>query len=226
VAVTARGVTARLAGAVAAGAAAALVLVPAAAAHGGGGNLGFRSSVTGVTPRGPGVEVVVRDHDDRLELRNETGKPLVILGYEGEPYLVFRDGRVLRNRRSPATYLNDERFGTVELPAQADPKAEPEWEEVAQKEEYEWHDHRIHWMSRALPPTIEDAKDERHHVFDWKVPGTIDGERLVISGTLEYEPPPDGSPALLVGAVVVVAAGGAVAVVLRRRREGGLSGRA
>ncbi len=103
----------------------ALMSSPVAVAHGGGGALGFTSTVTGITP-GAGVTVQVLDSDDRLLLRNKTGKPLVIEGYEGEPYLAFRDGRVLRNSRSPATYLNDDRFGAVEVPAEADPKAPPD----------------------------------------------------------------------------------------------------
>ena len=202
---------------------AAVVSSPVAAAHGGGGALGFKSTITGVTPPGTGVSVQVLDSDDRLVLRNRTGKPLVIDGYEGEPYLAFRDGRVLRNSRSPATYLNDDRFGAVEVPAEANPKAPPRWEEVAQKEEYDWHDHRIHWMSKTLPPKVAAAKDEPHHVFDWKVPGTLEGKQFAIAGTLDYEPPPGGNPALLVGAVAVVTLGGVGAVLLRRRR---LSGRA
>jgi hypothetical protein len=197
---------------------AALVSSPVAAAHGGGGALGFRSTITKVIPTTAGVTVQVMDSDDRLVLTNKTGDPLVIDGYEGEPYLAFRDGRVLRNMRSPATYLNDDRFGAVEVPEKANPKAPPEWEEVAQKEEYEWHDHRIHWMSRILPPKVAAAKGEPHHVFDWKVPGTLDGKRFAIAGTLDYEPPPGGNPTLLVGAAAVVLLGGAGVVVLRRRR--------
>jgi hypothetical protein len=197
---------------------AALAVVPAAAAHGGGGALGFRSTITKITPASAGITVQVLDSDDRLVLTNKTGKPLVIEGYEGEPYLAFRDGQVLRNARSPATYLNDDRFAAVKVPEKANPKAAPEWEQVAQKEEYEWHDHRIHWMSRILPPKIAAAKGEPHHVFDWRVPGTLDGKRFAIAGSLDYQPPPGGNPTLLVGAAAVVLLGGAGVVVLRRRR--------
>jgi hypothetical protein len=197
---------------------AALASSPLAAAHGGGGALGFRSTITKITPAAAGISVQVLGSDDRLVLGNQTGEPLVIEGYEGEPYLAFRDGRVLRNTRSPATYLNDDRFGAVEVPEKANPKAAPAWEEVAQKEEYEWHDHRIHWMSKTLPPKVAAAKSESHHVFDWKVPGTLAGERLAIAGSLDYEPPPGGNPTLLVGAAAVVLLGGTGVVVLRRRR--------
>jgi hypothetical protein len=200
-------------------AAVALVTCSAAAAHGGGGALGFRSTVTAIRPAPPaGLSVTVLDYDDRLQLRNESDEALIILGYQGEPYLAFRDGRVYRNTRSPATYLNDDRFGRVALPAQADPKAAPDWQQVSPREEYEWHDHRIHWMSRTLPPKVRAAKDKRQHVFDWTVPAQLGGKPLTIVGSLDYEPPPDKLPKPLIailGALIVI---GGAAVWLRRRR--------
>jgi hypothetical protein len=204
--------------ALAALAALAAILAPSVAAHGDGGARGFRSVVTAVSPPTDGLSVEVLDFDDRLRLRREGDLEIVILGYEGEPYLRFDEDGVWRNTRSPATYLNDDRFGAVEVPAKASPKAPPEWVEVARKEEYEWHDHRIHWMSKALPPKVAEAKGEPHHVFDWRVPGTLDGKRFAIAGSLDYEPPPSGSPTLLVGAAAVVLLGGAGVVLLRRRR--------
>lgn len=201
----------------------ALAVCSAAAAHGGGGAiggvLGFRSTVTRLDPREPEVFVRVLDYDDRLELRNETGKPLVILGYEGEPYLAFRDGRTYRNVRSPATYLNDDRYGAVVLPPQANAKASPKWEEVSPREDFDWHDHRIHWMSPTLPPKIQAAKSEPHHVFDWKVPARLGAKPLVIAGSLDYKPPPNSIPKPLIGVLVLVVIGGGAAVWLRRRRE-------
>ena len=201
---------------------AALVVCSAAAAHGGGGALGFRSTVTRITPAAAGLTVTVLDYDDRLQVRNETGKPLVILGYEGEPYLAFRDGRVYRNTRSPATYLNDDRYGQVALPDQADAKAPPEWEEVSPREDYDWHDHRIHWMSQTLPPKVRAAKDKPHHVFDWTVPARFDGKPLAIAGTLDYRPPGSKAPKTLILVVIlsVILALGGIAIWLRHRREG------
>lgn len=198
---------------------AALVVCSTAAAHGGGGALGFRSKVTGIKPAASGLSITVLDYDDRLELRNETGKPLVILGYEGEPYLAFRDGRVYRNDRSPATYLNDDRYGQVQLPAKADAKAAPRWIEVSPREDFDWHDHRIHWMSTTLPPTIQAAKDKPHHVFDWTVPARLDGKPLAIAGSLDYQPPPTKIPRPLIAILGLLVVGGGATVWLRRRRE-------
>jgi hypothetical protein len=200
----------------------ALIVVPAVAAHGDGGALGFRSSVTATVPVTAGVEAVVLDSDDRLQLTNDSGKTVAISGYEGEPYLEFRDGRVFRNALSPATYLNDERFGDVEVPDEADPKAPPRWEEVAPRERYDWHDHRIHWMSRELPPKVEATKDQAQHVFDWKVPGTIDGEPFAIEGSLDYSPPPSGNPlGLALGFAAAIGVVALIVVILRLRRSQG-----
>jgi hypothetical protein len=75
-------------------------------------------------------------------------------------------------------------------------------------------------MSRELPPKVEASKDQAQHVFDWKVPATLDGAPLVISGSLYYEPPPEGvSFALGAVLVAVVVLGGVAAVLLRRHRE-------
>jgi hypothetical protein len=203
---------------------AALVVCPAAAAHGGGAALGYRSKVVQVTPSLSGLEVHVIDGDDQLELTNTGGREIVIDGYEGEPYLRFTREGVFENERSPAAYLNDDRFGDVEVPQTADPKAVPDWKAVAAGVSYSWHDHRVHWMSPAYPSKVEAAKDVPHHIFDWRVPGTVDGAKLAIAGSLDYTPPSNsGSSYVLVSwiaaALVLTASAGGFLLFVRRRRR-------
>jgi hypothetical protein len=199
----------------------ALVACPAAASHGGGAERGYRSTVVRVTPSLSGLDVRVVDGDDQLELTNTGGRQIVIEGYEGEPYLRFTREGVFENQRSPAAYLNDDRFANVTVPDSADPKADPEWKAVAAGVSYGWHDHRVHWMSPAYPPKVEAAKDVEHHIFDWEVPGSVDGERLTIDGSLDYAPPKDSFPVgvlLAVGAASLLLLGGVLWFGLRRRR--------
>lgn len=207
-----------------AGALVALVVCPAAASHGGGAALGYRSKVVQVTPQLAGLEIHVVDGDDQLQLTNTAGREVVIEGYEGEPYLKFTRNGIYENQRSPASYLNDERYGGVEVPESADPKAPPDWKTVAAGIQYAWHDHRVHWMSPIAPPKVRDAPEVAHHLFDWTVPGTVDDEKLVVSGSLDYVPPGDGGSLYVVvswfAAIIAlaIAAAAAVFVAVRRRR--------
>ena len=197
----------------------ALTLSPAVAAHGDGGGLGFTSTVTAIVPAEEDIDAQVLEYDDRIELVNDTGQELVILGYEKEPYLTFRDGQVYRNARSPATYLNADRFADVDLPAEADPSAPPRWEVVAEREAYDWHDHRIHWMAKEPPPRIAAKPDEAQHVYDWEIPATLGGEELAIEGSLDYAPPPSGNPVgLMIAFAVAIALVAAIALAFRVRR--------
>jgi hypothetical protein len=201
--------------------AAALVVCPVAAAHGNGAARGYSSTITGIAPKVDGLTVLVLQGDDQLQLRNETGQELVIRGYDGEPYLRFdADGGVFRNTNSPATYLNQERYGGVDVPASASKTATPAWERVSRGRSFDWHDHRIHWMSTIDPPKVREAKDAPHHVFDWTVPGALGGRALAIRGSLDYAPPPASSfnPLLLAPLAGLVLVGAFFWV--RRRRAG------
>jgi hypothetical protein len=190
---------------------AALVACPVALGHGDGAARGYTSSVTTITPKLDGLIVQVLQGDDQLNLRNDTGRVLVIQGYEGEPYLRFAPGGgVFRNANSPATYLNEERYGSVDVPTSASKTAAPRWERVSRGRAYDWHDHRIHWMSTIDPPKVRQAKDEPHHVFDWNVRGTVGGQPLAIRGSLDYRPPPKSTfnPILIAPLVALGLAGG------------------
>jgi hypothetical protein len=199
----------------------ALIACPAAAAHGGGAAKGYRSTVERITPSIPGVSLRVLDGDDQLELTDTAGRRVVVLGYDGEPYLLFTRRGVYRNERSPATYLNDDRYGKVDVPTSADPKASPRWKAVAAGVGYAWHDHRIHWMSPIAPPAVRTAKEQPHHIFDWRVPAMVDGRRVAITGSLDYTPPDAGGlPPWVFAMIGVVLAGliGLGVLLLIRRR--------
>ena len=94
----------------------------------------------------------------------------MIEGYSDEPYArIEPDGTVSVNTDSEAYYINEERDGQVPVPDGADSKGEPRWKEVSKTGRFEWHDHRMHWMSKGDPEQVKD-KSVRTKVFDWKVP--------------------------------------------------------
>jgi hypothetical protein len=208
----------RLRAVVAAAALLALALAPAASAH--QGNPNYRSVIDAVSPKVSGVSLQVLNLDDRLELRNTSGRTVVVEGYNGEPYArLLADGTVQVNRRSPAFYLNDDRFAQVKVPATAKPSATPQWQLVDKAGRFEWHDHRIHWMSEVPPKQVTDTS-ERTKVFDWKVPVRVGAERGAVTGTLFWQPTAGGGApvAAIAGFGVIVVLGAAAVVVVRRRR--------
>jgi len=200
------------------GLALAALLAPTALAH--EGNPNYRSTVRTVEPAVDRLSVQVLNFDDRLELRNDSGRTVTIVGYDDEPYArLLADGTVQLNRRSPATYLNEDRFADAEVPGSADSEAAPLWRTLDGSGRFEWHDHRMHWMGKGLPPQVRDA-DERTKVFDWKVPIAVAGRGGEIRGDLFWVPDAGGgtplAAPLALGGVVL---GGTLLVLFVRRRR-------
>lgn len=146
----------------------------------------YRSRVTDMDPRPDGLAIQVTGGDAFLVAAVGPGHTLEVPGYFGEPYLRFDpDGTVWRNERSPARHINVARYG-VTLPPEADATASPEWIKVGGGGRYAWHDHRTHWMSRDLPPTI--TGDRAQLIFPWEFPVAFDGAEVLVHGELVWFP--------------------------------------
>jgi len=187
-----------------------------------GSNYNYRSNITRVTPDVAGLSLEVLEFADRLVLKNHTGKTVTVYGYQGEPYArVLPDGSVQVNTTSPAYYLNQNFYGDVNVPASASPTAAPNWTLLDRTGQIEWHDHRIHYMSPALPPQVKD-KSKRTKIFDWQVPISVGAKRGTVDGVLLWVPE-EGTKtptAAIVALIAIVLAGLAVVFVVRRRRGG------
>ena len=196
---------------------ASLALAGPASAHVGGGAAGsdFDGRVTSVSPDLPGVTVRVLQFGDDLELVNRSGTEVAVPGYEEEPYLRIGPDGVWRNARSPATYINLDRYGRVTLPANVDPRAEPEWVQLSTEPHYVWHDHRTHWMTQGLlPPAVAADPGRSHTVFEWTVPLGYGDTSAKVTGVLTWTPPP--SPWLVWPLYAALALLAAAAGVLAR----------
>ena len=184
-----------------------------------GSSYRYRSEITSVAPEVPGLSVQVLEFADRLLLTNHTGRTVTIYGYEGEPYArVLANGTAEQNQRAPATYLNTNFYADVTVPSTAAPSDPPEWVVVDRTGQFEWHDHRIHWMSPVPPAKVKD-KSRRTLIFDWQVPIEVGTSRGAIAGQLFWTPESSKAPAAVIALGVAIALVGLLFVLYVRRRR-------
>jgi hypothetical protein len=197
--------------------AAFLLAAPVASAH--KGNPNMESVVRAITPHTAGISIQVLSRDDRFELTNRSSQPIVIYGYNDEPYArLLADGTVEQNTSSPAYFLNQERDASVTVPKSADAKAPPTWKVLDKTHTFQWHDHRMHYMGTGVPPSVKDTK-KRQKIDDYTIPIKIGAGKGAIEGTLWWTPQKNGGPpAGAIGGLVVLVLLGLGAVVVKRRR--------
>ncbi|MET0629192.1 MAG: hypothetical protein ABW033_12120 [Acidimicrobiia bacterium] len=191
---------ARLALAVALACSVTAVFAAPASAHGIGGTAptNYETTLTRVEPPVPGVSIDVVDLGNNLRLTNTTDRDVIVLGYDGEPYLRIGPRGVFENRKSPATYLNRARVPTTAAPASADSDAAPVWRQVSGGNVAIWHDHRAHWMGADAPPAVQRNPDRRHLIDRWTVPLRVGSQTVAAHGVLEWVPPPSPWPAVAI----------------------------
>ena len=196
---------------------AGLAVAPASAHQ---GNPNMRSIPHGITPAVKGVQIQVLNNDDRFELDNHSGKTITVIGYDSEPYArLLANGTVEVNKRSPAYYLNDDRYAQSIVPASANADAPPQWVVQSKTGRFQWHDHRMHWMARTTPPQVKD-KHKRTKIFDYKIPLKVNGAPATLNGTLMWVGPQGGGfpVAAAIAFIAIMLALLALVIVTRRRR--------
>jgi hypothetical protein len=181
------------------------IVAPATPAFAHGGDTpaptAYRTTIAGITPPMTGLSVRAVEGGARLELHNETGRDIEILGSAGEPYLQVRPDGTYRNVSAPT--------------------APPSWQRVSGSTTVRWHDERTHWQGPGLPPAAASDPSHAHRIRDWSIPLRDQVTELEIRGTLDWLPAPAawlwwaGAALFFIAASVI--AGGHVALI------GGLS---
>ncbi len=187
--------------------------------HGGAAS-DYRIEIVAISGPADGIDLDVIELGDRLELRRDGASEVVVLGYEGEPYLRLDSDGVFENVRSPAVYLNRDRFATTTPPSSADASAPAEWNKVADGDVARWHDHRAHWMASIPPQQAQDEPGREHVAKTDEVQLLVDGARVAVTVRVTWVPP----PARTAWWAAAVAAAAAVGVVLSRRRTAAAGG--
>jgi hypothetical protein len=167
-----------------------------AAAHDLGGRqpTDIRSRVVAIRPDVPRVTVRVVDLGGRIELRNDSSVDVVVIGYDGEPYLRIGPEGTFVNERSPALFLNKTADPQTRVPAGFDADAPPEWRRVSATPEARWHDHRAH----ATRATLEAGP------VQWQIDMTVDGKPVFVEGESVLIDAPPWWPWMFLTAAVAV----------------------
>jgi hypothetical protein len=188
----------------------AMVIVVAtarpAAAHGVGGlqPTNYKTRVDGIAPPAPGIHVRTVDAGTKIELRNDSGHDVIVVGYQREPYLRIGPDGTYENERSPAVFLNRTSIPRRAAPrGQYDAKADPSWRRISQSHTASWHDHRTHWMDSADPPVVRnDPSHVQVVIRGWTIPLIEQGRRLTVTGDVLWVPGPSPWP-WIIGAIAL-----------------------
>ncbi len=171
----------------------------------------YRSEVVAIEPPTEEVTVEIIGGDSFVELTAAPGTEVLVVGYAGEPYLLFgADGAVSENRNAPTTYQNASRYG-ADAPTDLDSAAVPDWREVAADHRWAWHDHRAHWMQTTRPLGASPGDQ----ILEAVIPLEVDGNDVAVTVASTWQPAPSALPAWIGAASGIVLVGGAV--VSRRR---------
>jgi hypothetical protein len=187
----------------------------------------YRTGLSDVVPTPAGVSVRVDPAGDWIELANAGPAQVIVLGYTREPYLRVTAAMVEENQLSPTAYINQSLFADALPSGQDGGTVAPAWKQIGAGGSVRWHDHRIHWMGQARPPTVVADPRHPHPVGTWTVHATAAGTPFEIHGDLRWIGKPDsasGAQAIpewllwLIESMVVVMAILALLVIGQRRR--------
>jgi hypothetical protein len=164
----------------------------------------YVTTVDGIRPAVPGLELRVYEGGNWVVLSNHTAHDAVVLGYLGEPFLRVGPDGAYENTASPSLLLAQLPPGDGSGPIAGAPKVAVRWAKVADGPSIGWHDHRVHWALTTSPPEVTRSPGSVHVVIPgWRIPVRWDGKEVVVTGDVLWEPGP--SPWPWFGVVAVLA---------------------
>jgi hypothetical protein len=134
----------------------------------------------------PGLEAKAVDGDQLMWMQVSGAQTVVVLDYQGAPYLRFSRTGVEVNHNSSMYYLNQKPYAATP-PLNLGPKTPPDWQRVTSGRVYRWHDGRLHALATvALAPGAS-------FVGRWRVPLLVNGRLTAITGGLWHA----GAPSIV-----------------------------
>ncbi len=183
-----------------------MVFAPAASAHSASGSpsSNYRTVIDSTTPSSTGFAIKVIEEGSRLQVTWLSGEPVIIPGYQDEPYLQVGPDGVQENVRSAATYVNRDRMGTTELPAEVDEDAAPKWRRVSSQPVARFHDHRAHWMLADPPEIVTKNPNQQQQVQEFEIKLRQGAATSTVVGRVLWVPGPSPIAKFVAAGVLAV----------------------
>ncbi len=206
------------------------LLVPSVAFGHGAEDENYRTTIISMEPEGLPVDVRMTKGDE-IRFENKGTEDLVLCGYdteECEEWVKIGPEGVFVDQHSRAYFSNAEQDQLGDVPEGAGTGA-PRFERVREAPAfYAYHDHRVHWMGRALPPGVDDTDPDAQKVMDGEVefrygdtPGTVKVRVDYVGGQTWWQ---RYGEQLVVAAGIIVMVGVFAVDAVRRRRRARASG--
>jgi hypothetical protein len=201
------------------------LLVPAAAFGHGAEDDKYRTTILSIEPEGLPIDVRMTKGDE-IRFENQGDEDLMLCGYDSEDceqwVRIGPDG-VFVDKNSKAYFSNAEEDQLGDVPEDAGQGA-PEFERVREAPAfYAYHDHRVHWMGRALPPGVDESNPDDQKVMDGEVefrygdtPGSVKVRVDYVGGQTWVQR--YGEQLIVAGGILVMVAVFLVDAIRRRRR--------
>ena len=166
----------------------------------------YRSEIVSVSPADPNVSIRLLELGRLVKLTNRGTTDIVVLGYEGEPFLRVGPRGLFENTRSPTLYKNQLTVDgtTPEIPKSANAQAAPTWKRTGGGNSVKWRDQRTRWEG-ADAPSVKAAPDRRQVVVPaWTIVLERSPNRMTVTGTITYVPAPSLWPWAILAVVLLV----------------------
>ncbi|MCW2921702.1 MAG: hypothetical protein JWL76_1576 [Thermoleophilia bacterium] len=201
------------------------LLVPATAFGHGAEDKKYRTEIVSIEPSGLPVDVRMSKGDE-IRFENQGDEDLMLCGYDAdtcEEWVRIGPDGVFVDTNSKAYYSNSEEDQPGAVPEDAG-EGPPGFERVREAPAfYAYHDHRVHWMGRALPPGVDDSDPSTQKVMDGEVrfrygdtPGTVKVRVDYVGGQTWLQR--YGEQLIVAGGILVMIVVFAIDAVRRRRR--------
>lgn len=132
------------------------------------------------------IQVVPSPTVPAIFVENLGAEPLVVLGRDGEPFARIGPKTTEVNLHSP-TWAGIEQALGHDPPAEADPAAPPQWQQVADAPRWSWPELRAA-APKADPPAAVVKAGKTVTVRNWSIPYLVADRRASVDGVTRWVP--------------------------------------